>query len=99
MIRQDKVNEMNEDWDKLRDDLKQANYRNDGLQHELQAGAKKFGQQIADLKIQVRKLKNGDNEDDDDLVSNLSDGTAAELSQLSEMLDSVSMTNDSVTDR
>eukprot|EP01083_Nonionella_stella_P079047 216636_1 len=101
MTRNDKLHQMvdNTDVDKLKHDLKAANYRNDGLQAQLRAGAGQFGQQIAGLKIQIRQLKS-DHETDinesggEDLFSNFSDATAAELSQLSQVLDSVSIVTD-----
>eukprot|EP01084_Bolivina_argentea_P194788 334296_1 len=89
---QDKFNEISQDVDKLKSNLKQANFRNDGLQKQLEQGAGQFGQQIAGLKIQISKLQESSVEnEEEELFSNLSDTTAVELSQLSDMLDSVSI--------
>lgn len=82
------VTAMGGDVDDLRDELKEANIKNDGLQNQLKAGAGLFGEQIAALKLQVRKLQS---ESDDDMFSDLSDGTVAGLSELGDLLDSVSI--------
>ena len=87
-LREEQIHEVVDDVGNLKDELRQANYRNDGLQSELEEGAGKFGKQIAELKMQVRRLQDGD-DDDDDMFSGLSDITTAELSHLSDMLDTV----------
>jgi len=78
------------DLEKLRNELKQEKYKNEGLQQQLKSGAGHFGAQIAGLKIKINKLQS--EEFDEDLFLSMgSDGTALELSQVSDAIDSASL--------
>merc|ERR1712013_230892 len=80
------------DMAQLHDDLRQERMRNEGLQKQLQLGAGQFGAQIADLKIQMQRMKRREADgDDDDVLSMPSDATGLDLSHISDMLDSISI--------
>jgi len=94
-----KVQAVMGDVERLKDELKQAQIRNDGLQQQLKAGAGLFGEQIAGLKIKIKQMQAEDDfedaeVDDADLFTSMGSGGSAmlELSQLSDtLLDSVSI--------
>ena len=92
-IRADKFHEIADNVDKLKDELRAANYRNDGLQEQLKTDAGQFGKQIGELKIQIRKIQSDENDTIDvDMMSGLSDITSADLSNISDMLNSIDTT-------
>ena len=91
-IRADRMRENLANVDKLKDELRQANYRNDGLQEQLKTDAGHFGKQIGELKMQIKKMRHDESDDielDEDMFSGLSDITTAELSHISDLLNSV----------